>query len=270
MTSAPQGLLVVTDLAGTLLDRNTGSSAAARPALRRLAELGIPVVFSSSKTAAEILHLRQQLGNVHPFVSENGADLYLPQVTGSDDFAIHRFGMPRNHILHELAGISEQREYDYLAFSTMSQEQLGQVSGLARNILHLLMQRLYTEPLLWRDSTAALQEFEAALQQRGLRVQGMQTLRAGRLLQVNLPVNKATPLPALRAWYRQQGWAEPCILALGDGGNDVPMLEAADIAACIRSGQRPALAVRNPRLICSRAEGPEGWCEVVLQVLAQR
>lgn len=270
MKQARQNLIVVTDLNGTLLDPVTGSSAAARPALQRLAELGIPVIFNSSKTTAEMLHLRQQLDNVHPFITENGADLYLPREQGSDAFSIRRFGMPRNHILHELAGISEQRDFAYLAFSAMTPEQLGPVTGLARNILHLLMQRLYTEPLLWQDSEAALQDFTQALQQRGLRVQGRQTLRSGLLLQVNVPVNKATPLAALREWYEQQGWPTPRIVALGDGGNDVPLLDAADVAVCVRAADRPALPLQHPQLVCSELSGPAGWNQAMLQMLAER
>jgi ribonucleotide monophosphatase NagD (HAD superfamily) len=45
--------LVFTDLDGTLLDHDTYDWTPARDALDRLTRAGIPVVFTSSKTAAE-------------------------------------------------------------------------------------------------------------------------------------------------------------------------------------------------------------------------
>ncbi|MFQ5696467.1 MAG: mannosyl-3-phosphoglycerate phosphatase, partial [Terriglobia bacterium] len=48
-------LIVFTDLDATLLDHQTYSWAAAEPALRRLRLLGIPLVFCTSKTRAEVL-----------------------------------------------------------------------------------------------------------------------------------------------------------------------------------------------------------------------
>jgi mannosyl-3-phosphoglycerate phosphatase len=268
MRSDLRDLVVVTDLAGTLLDRHTGSWAAAQPALQRLAELDIPVVFNSSKTAATMLQLRQQLDNRHPFISENGAQLCLPDAGSPGGLDVRSFGMPRNHILHELAGIAGQGHFDYLAFSAMTLEQLAPVTGLGRNLLHALMQRLYTEILLWQDSAQSLQQFAVALAERGLRAQGLQTLHNGRLLQVSVPVDKATPLPALRDWYQLQGRAAPCIVALGDGHNDVPLLEAADIAICIRAGERPFPAVNKPQCRYSALPGPQGWNEELLQLLA--
>lgn len=267
MESAPQDLLVVTDLSGTLLDRHTNSSAAAQPALQRLAQLGVPVVFNSSKTAADILALRSRLDNEYPFISENGADLYVPQAPHADEFTVRRFGMTRNHILHQLAEVGADHDFSYLAFSTLTPEQQLQLSGLGRNILQLLMQRLYTESLLWRDSAAALQAFMHSLRERGLRVQVSRQLRRGRLLHVKAPVDKATPLPALREWFREMRGMEPRVLALGAGTHDVPLLEAADLAVQIPAPGRPHDALRNPCVLRSKAEGPAGWNHSVLQLL---
>lgn len=65
-------LLVFTDLDGTLLDHHTYSWQPARPALERLDGLKIPLILCSSKTSPEMLGLRAELGNRHPFIVENG------------------------------------------------------------------------------------------------------------------------------------------------------------------------------------------------------
>jgi len=256
-------LLVITDLNGTVLDRYNGSAQAALPALKKLAQLNIPVIFNSSKTAADILLLRSSLGNTHPFITENGADLYLPSDENPDQYTIKRFGMTRNHILHVLSELAQHREFRYLAFSAMGQEQLISTTGLARNILQLIMQRMYTEPLLWQDTEQQLEQFAILLQPYDLQV-----LRSGRVVYINRAVNKATPLPALLDWYQQQkGFGKPWLLASGDGKKDLPMLTLADVAVVIRVTNKTLPEFRHSRLITSEDEGPLGWNTVMLRFL---
>ena len=71
--------LVVTDLDGSLLDHHDYSYAPALPVLQVLEEMRVPVVFASSKTRAEMLALRKELGNEHPFIVENGAAVLIPE-----------------------------------------------------------------------------------------------------------------------------------------------------------------------------------------------
>ena len=67
------------DLDGSLLDHYSYSFDAALPAVNALEELDIPLILVSSKTRAEILAVREQLANRHPFIVENGADVFVPQ-----------------------------------------------------------------------------------------------------------------------------------------------------------------------------------------------
>jgi mannosyl-3-phosphoglycerate phosphatase len=93
--------VVFTDLDGTLLDHNTYSWDAARPAIERLKLCEIPLVLVTSKTRAEVELWRNQLGNHHPFVIENGAATFIPRdyfpfpVLGSEergDYVVLEFG----------------------------------------------------------------------------------------------------------------------------------------------------------------------------------
>src|SRR6185295_12866478 len=70
--------VVVTDLDGTLLDQDTYDWEPARSALERLRALGIPLVFCTTKTRAEVEHWRTITGNAHPFIVENGGAMYIP------------------------------------------------------------------------------------------------------------------------------------------------------------------------------------------------
>ena len=89
-------LVVFSDLDGTLLDHDTYSFDAARPALERLRVDGVPLILCTSKTRAEIAPLRRALGNTHPFISENGGAVFIP--AGYFPFALsgaERFGSKR-------------------------------------------------------------------------------------------------------------------------------------------------------------------------------
>jgi len=66
---------IVTDLDGTLMDENYDISPA-RKTLKLLAELSIPVIPCTSKTASEVRYFRNENGLFDPFIVENGAAIY--------------------------------------------------------------------------------------------------------------------------------------------------------------------------------------------------
>ena len=68
--------LVFTDLDGSLMEHETYSIEAARPALAELADRGITPIFASSKTATEIISIQASSGLNAPFICENGAAIY--------------------------------------------------------------------------------------------------------------------------------------------------------------------------------------------------
>jgi len=60
--------VIFTDLDGTLLDAETYSYEAARPALAMLKKRQIPVVLCTSKTRAETEAIARRLGLKHPLL----------------------------------------------------------------------------------------------------------------------------------------------------------------------------------------------------------
>src|SRR5713226_6564538 len=70
--------LIFTDLDGTLLDARTYSWAGAEPALAEIERRRIPLVLVTSKTRAEVEPLRRKLGHAHPFITENGGGVFIP------------------------------------------------------------------------------------------------------------------------------------------------------------------------------------------------
>ena len=62
MPSLQNPLLIFTDLDGTLLDIHTYDWQPAAAWLERLQDKQVPVILCSSKTAAEMLDIQQELG----------------------------------------------------------------------------------------------------------------------------------------------------------------------------------------------------------------
>ena len=71
--------VLFTDLDGTLLDHDTYSWAPALPALNELKLRGAAVVLCTSKTRAELMRLRTELRLNDPFITENGAGVFIPE-----------------------------------------------------------------------------------------------------------------------------------------------------------------------------------------------
>src|SRR5438105_1123222 len=76
--TAPR-LVIFSDLDGTFLDHNTYTPGEALPTFQDCLSAGIPVVFCSSKTRAEMEPLLRELGARDPFIPENGGAIFMPR-----------------------------------------------------------------------------------------------------------------------------------------------------------------------------------------------
>lgn len=267
--------LVFTDLDGTLLDHHSYSCEEAMPAVRALAEAGFPLIFNSSKTAAEIKQLRQEIGNVHPFIVENGSAVCMPPgyfdgklspgLCIEEAYESHSFGPGYQPLLAQLHALRSKRGYRFRGFADLNNEDVAQLTGLGVEAAAMARQREASEPLLWDDSEEALEHFRKDLQllQLGL-------TRGGRFYHVMGQSDKAQALQWLtdryRATWPDRQWTT---VALGDGPNDVAMLEAADIAVIIPPDDGETIELnRSDNLICPEASGPRGWQAAIEKIMS--
>ena len=267
-------LLVFTDLDGTLLDHHSYSYEEAMPAVRALVEAGSPLIFNSSKTAAEIKQLRHEMGNVHPFIVENGSAVSMPAGYFDNNVApgtcvndlceTHFFGPGYQPLLTQLHALRSKRGYRFRGFADLNSEDVAQLTGLGIEAAAMARQRAASEPLLWDDSEEALENFQKDLQllQLGL-------TRGGRFYHVMGLTDKAQALQLLTERYRRT-WPDRqwTTVALGDGPNDVAMLEAADIAVIIPPATgEPIKLNRSDNVICPDAAGPRGWQIAIRRIM---
>lgn len=262
-------LIVMTDLDGTLLDHDTYSYAPAIPVMERLQAAGIPLMLNTSKTAAELLDLRQSLKNTDPYVVENGSALYLPtdflsassaQKSGDE---VHVLGAVRSDILDLIQKIRVEQKFLFTGFADMEVSEVIAYTGLPETQARLAMTREFSEPLIWQDSAHQLRKFEALIANHGLRL-----LRGGRFVHVIGACDKGKCLQWFRDWFAAADLPVPRFVALGDSQNDVAMLNAADIAVIVRSSHHePPDLEKQSAVIITEETGPQGWADALTRIL---
>ncbi|MEJ2755976.1 MAG: HAD-IIB family hydrolase [Gammaproteobacteria bacterium] len=271
--------VIFTDLDGTLLDHRTYCFEAALPAVMHLRQCGVPIIFNTSKTRAELLPLREALALRQPFIVENGAAVYIPEglfekkteyTSTSDGMWKYAFAPPRQHWLTLLDSLKKTFSGAFIHFAQMSTEDVVASTGLDWDAAVRAQQREYSEPVLWKGDAEHQHAFI-----RACKIGGARVLRGGRFLHVGGVSDKGVALRWLIEQYRSARqldggavFARVRSVALGDSHNDVEMLNAADQAVIVRGVNSEALrgAVNNPELLYTEQWGPRGWREAMIRL----
>lgn len=251
-------LIVFTDLDGSLMEHETYSIEPAREALEELTARKIPLILNSSKTAAEMATIQKRLDLHTPFICENGAALHL------DTSEIIEFGTRRETWLEAVHQTRSQHDYFFHGFSDWSTSEISSITGLTNAQADQARTRIYSEPILWRDSESALQRFKGELQEMDL-----QLLQGGRFQSIQGAYDKSDGMRSMVIDHVGQNQQRPLItVALGDSPNDAAMLNAADVAVIIKSGKSSLIHCSAPqKLIHTKVPGPAGWNEALLEIL---
>lgn len=271
------GLVVFTDLDGTLLDFHTYSYAAAMAALRELKRLSVPLVLVSSKTRAEILPLHRALGLETPFISENGAAIFWPKMAAPvkprgakerDGLWVRELGVPYATIRKRLVAFREQTGAKCEGFGDWTSETIAKLAEIPIHAAPLARKREYEEPFLFRPtpSAATLQSYLKELATDGLSV-----IIGGRFYHLTGKADKGHAVTELIRWYGTVLKVKPRTLAFGDSPNDWSMMEACDIGVAVKrpDGKYHAGLRAHKGIRLAGAPGPEGFNRMILRLLKQ-
>ncbi|MDO6445100.1 HAD-IIB family hydrolase [Colwellia sp. 1_MG-2023] len=267
-------VLIFSDLDGTLLDHYTYQANDAYDTISKLKEADIPIILNTSKTRAELANIQTELALDTPFIIENGAAVYMPKTTFAiqpadttevDNYWVKSFASSRKYWLELLETVCADFKHLYQGFSTLTVEQLTELTGLTPEKAAQAKQRQYGEPIHWLGDEKSKQLFIEQLVDYGANV-----VQGGRFLHINGYCDKGQALIWLTEQYREHYPQETVYtIALGDGENDIAMLEAAEIAVQIRSPVHdfPTLYRQNRHTIQTELCGPSGWAEAIQALL---
>lgn len=248
-------MIIFTDLDGTLLDHETYSLKAARPALGECARRGIPVVPATSKTAAEVAPIMQEAGLSGPAIVENGAGITWPGSEAGDRSQWQA-------IRDALEQLPDRLRRLFEGFGDWTVEEVSVRTGLPEEAARLAKQRNFSEPGIFTGDAQDEAAFVGALAAFGI-----EGIRGGRFLTLSHGLSKASRMHEVCTHLGASG----PVVALGDAPNDVAMLQEADIGIVVANPAHaplPALAGETAgKIVRTTLAGPEGWNQAVLSII---
>lgn len=269
---SPSGLLVITDLDGSLLDQATYSYEASYPAIRELLSREIPLILCSSKTYSEIVRVRRELNLRDPFIVENGGAVYFSEsyfplrVTGTgrkDEFEVIELGTNVSILRAVLMETARECRMEVKSFGAMSLDEVSVLTGLPRDDAALSMRRDYDEPFLVGEG-----DCEGLF--TPLRAKGLVISQGDRFFHLTGNHDKGKAVKILLNLYRRN---DPEILAigLGNSANDLSFLTEVDRPVLIKNidGSWDAeVLAKIPAIERTQGIGPHGWSEAIEKMLS--
>lgn len=272
--------LIFTDLDGTLLDHDTYKFDAASKSLKVLSERGVPIVIVTSKTFAEVNELRISLGLNYPFIIENGAAIYFPKeylmqtseypwqdleeiLVIQGDYFVYPFAPTFEFWKNLSIEIVDQFGFACTPFSHMNVDEVSELTGLSLADAMNAKKRGYSDPIHWFGSDELYDSFKIEMARHGLKA-----VRGGRFVHLLKGTDKGLAVQWLIDFYKLAAKNKPKVMVLGDGDNDVSMLNLADIPVLVRSKSHRFPTLNSSNSYQTKHYGPEGWSEAIQKFIA--
>ncbi len=265
-------LVIFTDLDGTLLEAETYSFQAARPALQKLKKKQVPIILCTSKTRAETEVIARKLGLKYPFIVENGGAIFIPpryftpeqlrnsgyKTSRKGKYLVVQLGLPYRQLRQFLVSTRKKFKLKVKGFGDCRPEEIARLTGLSLREARLAARREYDEPLWFEDPSRARFLGEKA------REAGLKLVRGGRFFHLTGKNDKGRAVRILKNLYRQK-LGQLISLGLGDADNDWSMLKEVELPGLIaRPGGQPVRLKKIPgKIYKTKKAGPAGWAEAI-------
>lgn len=272
----PPPWVVFTDLDGTLLDARTYEVGPARRGLELLAARGIPVVFCSSKTAAEQRPLRDELGLTRvPFIVENGSAVLVPESSGLPVTAgpfrpLGRgewgcvLGRPAVAVRDGIGRAAAAAGLKLTGYHDLSVRAVAELTGLSEQAAEWAREREYSETLVDALPSNAWLKLDALLA-----AEGLCRRHGGRFHTVTgTAADKGAAVRVVLELFAKAGRGLPSTAGLGDSANDEGMLMAVDRPFLLAREDGTWARMERPGLRRMVRPGPSGWQDAVVELLA--
>ncbi len=266
----PKKILIYTDLDGTLLDRDSYSPAAALAAVKLAISKNVPIIFCSSKTRAEQLVHRKELGITDPFIVEDGGAIFFEEAyfaneaqseAMSDGLRAIKLGADYETIRSAIEAIRAETALDFKGYADLTVEQVAEVTGLSLKAASLARMREFEETIVTPMSTE-----DADLLREKLRSRDLQLSRGGRFYAVTGETDKGMAVRKLTELFRSK-LGDVTTVGIGDSANDLPMLAAVEQPILVQKSDGIWEENTLPNLRRVAGIGPSGWSEFVTELL---
>ncbi len=267
--------MLFTALENCLLDPRTDSCSAAEEAIAELERRLIPWVIFSGRTRAQLEPLRRKIGHRHPFVTENGGGLFLPQdyfnisVEGSrraGGYQMVAVGTPYAQTCAALEEIAGEAGIQVASVAQMKLQETVQNLGLSTDEAHRARQREFEEQFFIAGaSEKQTARFVELARQRGFTAQAGEPL--WRFSGVPDAGRAARQLVKL---YRAATRGRLQVVAIGSSELDLSILAAANKQYMLerpRKYRHEEPNAKSAQIEYGGAAGAANWAKQVLRVL---
>jgi mannosyl-3-phosphoglycerate phosphatase len=248
----------------------------ASEALQKLARQGIPLVLSSRGTRAQVEPVRRKIQHGHPFLTESGAGLFIPdgyfnlRLEGATRFG-RNFCVPfgRTHIeaAAALPEIAEEAGASVVGFSQMSLREIARNCGLSSGDAELYRQREFGEIFFFAGETEKITKRFSQV----AREKGWEALPGTPFWELRgaLKQGGQNAVRYLMGIYRKSLHERQRSVGIGSDARDLYFLSATDVALVLprHTGEfDDALLSKLPRAVRTEQSGLAGWGEAIAQV----
>jgi mannosyl-3-phosphoglycerate phosphatase len=273
--SKTKRFLIFTDLDGTLLDADSYSFEPALPALEETRKREIPLILCSSKTRAEIEVYQRKLWIDDPFISENGGAIFIhrdyfhrvPQeLKNKGDYLVLELGTSYRKIRRTFEEVFDKMNLKAVGFGDLRAEEISSLLNLNQTEAVLSKRREYDEPFYFPEEVGeeAVKSAEKEFEQKGLTL-----TTGGKLYHLTGKNDKGRAVQSLIQIFKDNWEGEMITIGLGDGKNDLPLLESVDIPVLVRRKDNSYDKDILDKLKVHKAPsiGPQGWNQAVLDLI---
>ncbi|MCK5560776.1 MAG: HAD-IIB family hydrolase [Thermoplasmata archaeon] len=277
-------IIIFTDMDGTFLEKETYSYKAAEPGLALIREHQIPLVFCTSKTKAEIEYYRNRLGLNEPFISENGGAIFIPkdyfefefEYDKVNDYFIIELGKPYQELREALEKIKTRVDAEIIGFGDMTVTDIHEDCGLTVDMAALSKLKDYDEAFKINGTQPQIDEVLERIKELGYNYS-----IGTRYYHIMGDSNKGKAVQKLIELYANK-FAKIKTIGLGDGWNDLPMLNVVDIPVLVQKqrgkyvdltdltdNQQQEIGIDAlstdffAKLYKAEGVGPEGWSKAI-------
>jgi len=287
----PSRLLIFTAFEGTLLESCTESFAGAETALAEIDRRKIPLILATGKTRAQLDRLWRKLGHGHPFISENGGGIFIPdayfnlKIPGLERrsrFLCLPIAKPHADAVAALGDISAATGVSVVSFHELTTREISQNTGLSPRDAEQAKLRDFDEPFFFAGaSEAAIEAFQVEAARHNATL-----YNDGHFWRISLGCDLGKSVRALvKLYLKAAPRTRLSSVGLGTRAADIPLLKAVDhpillppkigrdaARASDFGDQTPTEAMLKTLPKVSRADAPgtEGWETAILALLQRQ
>ncbi|MCX6639972.1 MAG: HAD hydrolase family protein [bacterium] len=265
--------LIFTGLNGSILDAQSICSPEAQQAFRLLEDTGIPLIFTSHKSARDVEDKIGSSAIPYAFVIESGAAIYIPKdlLTIKYSFSkrsrgcdIIEFGIDRKLIHERLGYLYTTTGGKLWKVSDLKSKRLREAAGIKLEDLASAKYRKYTEPVVFNGDIETLKLLYAEIENLNLHL-----VPLGNHFLLTGDHDTGGALRFIVQLYREEyPDREIKTIGIGDSSSDGPMLYAVDQPILVRNsrggfdghiGRRGIKFTRNSGIL--------GWSQAITALI---